>query len=480
MRPDALRRLPLLIGGRPVAGAGGTFEILDKFSLHPAAIAAMPDATQLDELIDSAACAFRAGPPNAAVRAGILERMAALVERDRAELVRLVQIEVGFTAADGAGEVARCLETLKLSATEARSLAGEMIPLEGAPGQAGRLGFTIRVPIGLVLAITPFNSPINTVMHKVAPAFAAGNAVILKPASTTPMTALKLCELFLEAGMPEGFLSLAYGGSDVVRRLLDHPEIRYIAFTGSTEVGRILQAQAGLRRTQMELGSIAFTILCADADIDIALPKIVNAAYRKAGQVCTSIQNLLVHESLLGLVTERLARLVADLPYGDPSHDGTVCGPLISEASAIRVEQWIDEALAKGARRLTGGPRKRAVIPPTLLADVDTNMRLGREEIFGPVMSIAPFETLDAAIAMVNATPYGLASGIFTSRIDNAFKAIRGLEVGTVHVNETSSSRVDMMPYGGSKDSGFGREGPHYAAREMSEERMVTFTGFNF
>jgi acyl-CoA reductase-like NAD-dependent aldehyde dehydrogenase len=475
---NAAMRCPLLIGGALVEGEGGDLPILDKFRLTPLGVAGLPSPRQIDQAVEAAAGAFKAGAPVAAARAAILERMAVLVERNADELAALVQQDAGFTASDGMGEVKRCMETLKLSAVEARSLTGEMIPLEGAPGQAGRLGFTIRVPLGVVLAITPFNSPINTVMHKIAPAFAAGNAVILKPASATPMTALKLCQLFLEAGMPNGFLSLVYGGSAVVTRMLERPEVRYIAFTGSTEVGRILQAQAGLRRTQMELGSIAFTILCADADLDAALPKIVNAAYRKAGQVCTSIQSLLVHDRLVDDVTRRLTELVRAVPFGDPSRDDTVCGPLINEDAAIRVEQWIDEALAKGAVRLAGGSRNGAVVPPTLLTNVDERMRVGCEEIFGPVMSITPFASLDDAIGKVNATPYGLASGIFTRRIDEAFKAIRRLDVGTVHINETSSSRVDMMPYGGSKDSGFGREGPHYAVREMSEERMVTFTGF--
>lgn len=470
---------PLLINGEHVAGEGGEIVILDKYRLTPIASAGLPSAPQIDALVDAAASAFRRGSPSAAERGAILDRMAQLVERDAAELISLVQGEAGFTASDGAGEVKRCLETLRLSAVEARSLAGDMIPLEGAPGQKGRLGFTIRVPLGVVLAITPFNSPINTVLHKLAPAFAAGNAVILKPASATPLTAAKLCNLFVEAGIPKGFLSLVYGGAQVVERILARPEVRYIAFTGSTEVGRALQAQAGLRRTQMELGSIAFTILCPDADLDVALPKIVNAAYRKAGQVCTSIQSLLVHESLLAEVTERLTGLVRALPFGDPAREDTVCGPLISEAAAIRVEQWIEEALASGACRLAGGAREGAVVPPTLLTGVDESMKVGCEEVFGPVMSLSSFATLDEAIERVNATPYGLATGIFTGRIDEAFKAIRRLEVGTVHVNETSSSRVDMMPYGGSKDSGFGREGPQFAVREMSEERMVTFTGLD-
>jgi len=387
-----------------------------------------------------------------------------------------MQMEAGFTAADASGEVRRCLQTLKLSAEEARRLAGEVIPLAGAPQQAGRLGFTLRVPLGVVLAITPFNSPLNTVAHKIAPAFAAGNAVILKPASATPLTAFKLAEVLLEAGVPAGFLSVIPGGAQMADWLISDERVRFFAFTGSTEVGRSIQSRAGLRRTQMELGSIAFTILCDDAKLDAALAKVVNAGYRKAGQVCTSVQLLLAHRTIAGEVERQLAQKVRALKHGDPRDPDTFVGPLISEKEAVRVEAWIEEAVAKGAQRLAGGARKGASIPPTLLSGIDDSMKVGCQEVFGPVVCVVPFDTLDEAIARVNATPYGLATGIFTNRLEDAFRAARQLEVGGVHVNETSSSRVDLMPYGGSKDSGFGREGPRYAVHEMTEERIVTFT----
>jgi len=349
-----------------------------------------------------------------------------------------------------------------------------MVPIGGAPQQGGRIGFTMRVPLGIVCAITPFNAPLNTVAHKVAPALAAGNAVVLKPSSHTPTAANVMAEALIAAGLPAGMISVLHGGAAVAQALLDERAVRFYAFTGSTEVGRAIQERAGLRRTQMELGSIACTILAEDANLDAALPKIVNAGYRKAGQVCTSIQLLLVHRSLLDAVEARLGEMVRGLAFGDPADPKTFVGPVISEAEAKRIEGWIEQAVEKGARRLAGGPRQGAVIPPTLLAGIDDSMSVACSEIFGPVMSIVPYDTLDEAIARVNATPFGLATGIFTNRLDQAFRAARELEVGGVHVNETSSSRVDVMPYGGSKDSGFGREGPHYAVREMSEERMVT------
>jgi succinate-semialdehyde dehydrogenase/glutarate-semialdehyde dehydrogenase len=464
-----------LIAGEREAGKGPSITVLDKYLLTPGASVATPDDAQIRRAIDLAHAAFRHGAPSPYDRGAVLDRAAALVQQHAAEFVRVMQMEAGFTSSDANGEVRRCVETLGLCGEEARRLAGEVIPLAGAPGQAGRVGFTLRVPLGIVAAITPFNSPLNTVTHKVGPALAAGNAVILKPASATPLTALKLGEILVEAGVPPGFLSVLPGGANVANALLADDRVRFFAFTGSTEVGRAIQQKAGLRRTQMELGSIACTILCDDADLDAALPKVVGAAYRKAGQVCTSIQLLLVHESIAGDVEARLAKRVAALPYGDPRKPDTVCGPVISEKEAVRIEAWIEEAISRGARLLVGGRRAGAVVPPALLAGIDDAMNVGCREIFGPVMSIVPFDTLDQAIERVNATPYGLATGIFTNRLDDAFAAARRLEVGGVHVNETSSSRVDLMPYGGSKDSGFGREGPRYAVHEMTEERIVTF-----
>jgi succinate-semialdehyde dehydrogenase/glutarate-semialdehyde dehydrogenase len=467
---------PLLLGGQWAAGQGAPLAVMDKFRLEPGAQVATPDEAQARRAVDAAHAAFRRGAPGPFERGAILERAAALLDQRQDAFVGAMQIEAGFTASDASGEVRRCVQTLKLSAEEARRLAGEVIPLAGAPQQAGRMGFTLRVPLGVVLAITPFNSPLNTVAHKIAPAFAAGNAVILKPASATPLTAFRLAEVLLEAGMPAGFLSVIPGRAQVAEWLIADERVRFFAFTGSTEVGRSIQSRAGLRRTQMELGSIAFTILCDDARLDAALPKVVNAGYRKAGQVCTSVQILLAHRSIAGEVERQLAQKVRALKHGDPRDPDTFVGPLISEKEAIRVEAWIDEALAKGAQRLAGGPRRGASIPPTLLSGIDDTMKVGCQEVFGPLVCIVPFDTLDEAIARVNATPYGLATGIFTNRLEDAFRAARRLEVGGVHVNETSSSRVDLMPYGGSKESGFGREGPRYAVHEMTEERIVTFT----
>ncbi len=466
----------LLSGGAWVGGAGTAVPVLDKYRLTPFAEVSYATAAQVDAMVTAAQVAFEGTSLSAHGRGDVLDRAAGLVAERVADFVRVMQMEAGFTTSDATGEVNRCVQTLRLSAEEARRLSGEMIPLEGAPGQSGRMGFTLRVPLGIVAAITPFNSPLNTVAHKIAPAFAAGNAVILKPASSTPGTACLLAEILVEAGMPEGLLSVLHGSGEVVQHLLADERVRFFAFTGSTEVGRKIQHVAGLRRTQMELGSIAFTTLCADANMDKALDKIVNAGYRKAGQVCTSVQVLMVEEAVLTEVTDRLTQMVSDLSYGDPADADTFMGPVISKGEAERIDSWISAAVDAGAKKLVGGACNGAMIPPTLLTGISDQMKIGCAEVFGPVVSIVPFASFDEVIARVNATPFGLASGIFTNRLDRAFAAARQLRVGGVHVNETSSARVDMMPYGGSKDSGFGREGPRYAVHEMTEERMISIT----
>ncbi|WP_233859703.1 aldehyde dehydrogenase family protein [Paraburkholderia sp. HD33-4] len=473
--PTSLSEVRLLIDGHWTDGSD-QMAVLDKYRLTPCARLHVASHEQARAAVAAAQRAFKASTLTPHERGALLERAAAILERETPRLIAALQTEGGFTLTDAQGEIRRCLLTFRLSAEEARRLAGEMVPLDGAPQQAGRLGFTMRVPLGVVCAITPFNAPLNTVAHKVAPALAAGNAVVLKPSTHTPAVANMMASSLLEAGLPPGLINVVHGGADVAGWLIDEPAVRFFAFTGSTEVGRSIQQRAGLRRTQMELGSIAFTIVDDDANLDQALPKIIAASYRKAGQVCTSIQNLLVHRSRIAEAEERLSKLVDELRYGDPSEPSTLVGPVISVAAAERIERWIDEAVHRGARRLAGGARAGALIPPTLLADVSPDTPVSCKEVFGPVMSLVPFDTLDEAIDLVNATPYGLATGLFTNRLDVALKAARRLQVGGVHINETSSSRVDLMPYGGSKDSGFGREGPHYAVREMSEERLITLS----
>ncbi|MEM5500428.1 aldehyde dehydrogenase family protein [Ahrensia kielensis] len=466
----------MLIGADWQIGALEGQDVLDKYSLKPFANLPSSSPAQITKMIGLANSTFEADILTPFERGEILDRVADKIECEVDAFLDVMQRETGYTTDDCRGEIARTVQTYRLSAEEARRLSGDMIPIAGAAGQGTRTAFTVRVPLGVVLAVTPFNAPMNTVAHKLGPALAAGNTVVLKPASQTPRSACMVAQAFLDAGLPAGYLQVFHGGAAAVTHALNDARIRYIAFTGSTGVGAKIQAQAGLRRTQMELGSIAFTILNNDADLDRALPKLIGASFRKAGQVCTSVQILLVHDSLAAEVSHRLSTLVAALPFGDPRAKGCVTGPLISEGDALRIEAWIQDAVKKGATVLAGGTRQDAVIAPTLLSGVMPSMEVGCKEIFGPVLCIEAFTDLDEAITRVNSTPYGLATGMYTNRIDHAFAAAKKLRVGGVHINETSSSRVDMMPYGGSKDSGFGREGPAYAIHEMTEERVISFS----
>lgn len=466
--------VPMLLGGRWSPGRGERVVLRDKFRDEAVAHVGTASREDVQEAVAQAVDAQKASPLTAHPRGEILEKAAGLVEARRSLFVDAMRLEAGFTAADGEGEAVRCVQTLRLCAEEARRLAGEMVPMEGAPGQGGRMGFTLRVPLGVVCAITPYNAPLNGLAHKVAPAIAAGNAVVAKPSLYTPCTANLFAQALLDAGLPPGLLAVVHGDAPVGRWLVEEPAIAFYAFTGSTAAGREIQRGVGLRRSQMELGSIAHTILDDDADLARALPRVVSAAYRKAGQVCTSVQILLVHRRLHDEVRDKLAPLVRALPYGDPSKPDCVVGPLISANAAERVATWVDEAVAQGAERLVGGAREGCVLPPALLDRTTPTMRVRNREVFGPVLSIVPFDGFEEALEVANGTPFGLSVGVFTRSLAHAMQAARTLRSGAVHINESSSSRADLMPFGGSKDSGFGREGPRWAIREMSEERLVT------
>jgi succinate-semialdehyde dehydrogenase/glutarate-semialdehyde dehydrogenase len=476
--PDAsvldLPPLMPLVGGRWIEGEA-PFPVLDKFTGEVIARVAGASREQVAQAVRETGRAFEKGAPPPHERARILRRTAELIERRKSRFADMIVAETGFTTADAEGEVDRALVTLSLSAEEATRIVGETVPFGASPGQHRRLGFTIRVPLGVICAITPFNSPLNTVLHKVGPALAAGNAVVLKPSALTPLTAALLCEALLEAGLPPGLLALMPGGGEQVGSwLLEEQEISFYTFTGSTKVGRIIQSAAGLRRTQLELGSIASTIVCSDADLDRAIPKIANAAFRKAGQVCTSVQRLYVQEGIAAELTERLAHQASGMPAGDPRDPKTRLGPMISEGAAQRAQSWVEEARLGQARIVQGGTRSGALMQPTVISDARSGMRVIDEEIFAPVICLLPFNDLDEAVAHANNTPYGLAAGVFTRDTSRAIEAAQALRFGAIHINETSSSRADGMPFGGVKDSGFGHEGPKYAVRELTEERLIT------
>jgi succinate-semialdehyde dehydrogenase/glutarate-semialdehyde dehydrogenase len=463
-----------LVGGEWVS-VPEFIEVTDKFTGDVIGSVGRATPQVVSDAIEAAETSARSVPFPPFRRFEVLANAARLLNERSAEVIDLMVLETGFTVTDCENDFRRCLQTLQISAEEAKRVTGEIVPIQGAPGQdERRIAFTVRMPIGVVCAITPFNSPLNTVAHKVAPALAAGNAVVLKPSSYVPLSAALFAAVLLEAGVPPGYLSVVFGGSDVGGALLDDQRIGFYAFTGSSEVGRIIQSRAGLRRTQLELGNISATIVCADANLELAVERCVAAAFRKAGQVCTSVQRLLVEHSIVDEFSERLVARTRELVVGDPRYRSTDVGPMIDIRETDRAAAWIDDACAAGARILVGGARTGPLLTPTILTGVSGQMKVVCDEIFAPVMSVMPFRTFDDAVDLANSTPFGLAVGVFTGDVTKALESARRLRMGTIHINDTSSSRVDLMPYGGLKESGFGQEGPRYAIREMTEERLVT------
>lgn len=413
-------------------------------------------------------------PPPAHERAAVLERAARLVS-DRAEsFARTICLEAGKPITQARGEVARCVDTITFSAAEARTLAGEVVPMEGSAAGAGHLGVVLREPIGVVGAISPFNFPLNLVAHKVAPAIAAGCPVVLKPASATPLSALLLAAALRDAGLPDGFLSVVVGGgSDVGNALVDHPDVPMISFTGSPAVGWEIRRRVPRKHVALELGNSTPVIVAADADLDLAAARLAASGYTHAGQSCISVQRVYVHRDVAAPFTERFVAAVEALPVGDPMDAATVTGPVIDAGAHDRVLEWVEEARRSGVGILAGGPRDDRLIAPLVLEGITSQMRVAREEVFGPVVGLAEFTTTDEAIALANSSPYGLQAGIFTARADAAVAWARSLHFGGVTINETPTFRADQQPYGGVKDSGNTREGPRYAVRSMTEDRLV-------
>ncbi|MGH2753578.1 MAG: aldehyde dehydrogenase family protein, partial [Actinomycetota bacterium] len=423
-----MKTAELLIDGRWEQGASSV-EVRDRFDGELTAQVAHASAEQVQRAVGAA---YSAGEPlNPHDRAAVLARASALVEERRAALVDLIIRDTGFTISDAETEVKRTIQTLQISSEESKRIQGHMVPVDGAPGVRGRLGFTIRVPVGVVCAITPFNSPLNTVAHKIGPAIAAGNSVVLKPAGVTPLSATALCEILLDAGLPTGFLQLVHGGGSTIGPLLLEDErISFYTFTGSTEVGEEILRTVGLRRTQLELGAISPTIVCADADVSRAVPKIVQGAFRKAGQVCTSVQRLLVEEPIMDDLMNALVLATQELVAGDPRDPSTTVGPVISEREADRVERWVTDAVAEGAEMLVGGERNGDVISPTILRGPRSDSKVVCEEIFGPVITTEPVPSIEQAIAIVNDGPYGLAAGLFTNDLSRALRSASSLHMG--------------------------------------------------
>jgi acyl-CoA reductase-like NAD-dependent aldehyde dehydrogenase len=407
-------------------------------------------------------------------RAELLLRIAEEVKKNQDELARLICAETGKPIKEARVEASRAVNTLTAAAHEARQLHGEVVPMDFAAVGSGRMAITIREPLGVIGAITPFNFPLNLTLHKLAPALAAGNAVVHKPAERTPLSAFRLAQLVSEAGAPKGVYNVITGdGPALGDRMLRHPDIAMITFTGSMRVGAELRAKAGLKRVTLELGNNSAAIIEADADLSAAISRSIQGAFALSGQSCISLQRVFAHESVRDNYLDGLVAGAKMLRIGHPYEESTDISSLIDEAAAIRVESWIQEAVESGAKLLCGGRRRFATIEPTVLADVPAGTRISCEEVFGPVVAVNSYTSLDAAIEETNHTPYGLQAGIFTNNLGHAFSTARKLAFGGVMINDVPTFRADHMPYGGAKHSGLGREGPRYAIEEMTELKLI-------
>jgi acyl-CoA reductase-like NAD-dependent aldehyde dehydrogenase len=452
---------------------GDWLDVRSPYSGEVVARVAKAGADEARRAIDAAERALQEPLP-AHKRAEILVRVAGYLGRRHDEVARLISDEAGKPMKAARVEAKRAMSTYTFAAVEARKLAGEVVPMDASQAGEGKLAFTLRRPIGVVGAISPFNFPLNLVAHKLAPALAAGCPVVLKPASQTPLSALLLAELEAEAGLPPGWLSVVVGpASELGDVLIEDERVKAITFTGSGTVGWQLKERAPKKRVNLELGNATPVIVDADADLDDAAEKIAANAFSFAGQSCISIQRVYVEKEAYAGFLERLRPRVEDLKVGDPADEETDVGPVIDEDARDRILAWIEEARAAGARVLTGGDLDGELIRPTVIADASPELKVSCEEVFGPVCTVNPYGSLDEAIALANGTRYGLQAGIFTTSLQTALRAAQELEFGGVIVNEAPTFRADQMPYGGVKDSGNTREGPAYAVRELTDERVV-------
>ena len=435
------------------------------------------DAADLTKALDFAARGAKVmAKLTAYERWKILRKAADLMAARNDEFGQMISKEEGKIIAEGRGEASRAVETMMGSAEEAKRLHGETVPLDADPTGSKKLGFTLRVPCGVVAAIAPFNFPLNLVCHKVGPALAAGNTVIVKPASDTPLSAIKLTEVLLEAGLPpEGIQCITGPGGEIGDALVADRRVRKVTFTGSREVGDRICRTAGIKKVTMELGSNSPVIVMPDADLEKVGAVLAMTGYGNAGQTCISTQRVLAAKNIYSDFLGVLKPKVEALTTGNQLDEKSKVGPMVKESEAVRVDAWISEAVEGGARLVAGGGRRGAFYLPAVVADVHPDMRISRDELFGPAVAVTPFETIDEAIALANDSVYGLAAGIFTENVEWAMKFAREAEAGNLHVNWGSQWRVDLMPYGGLKDSGFGKEGPRYAVAEMTELKMVVF-----
>jgi acyl-CoA reductase-like NAD-dependent aldehyde dehydrogenase len=461
-------------------GTGEWAEVKSPYDGTTVGRVAQGDAALVDRCAIAARAAFESGDFPQHERAAVLDRAAELVGEQLDDLALTIAAEAGKPLKTARAEAGRCVDTLTFSAVEARKLSGGTVPMEASSAGAGKLGVMMRVPYGVVGAISPFNFPLNLVAHKLGPAIAAGNAVVLKPAGQTPISALKLAAILVEAGLPQGWLSVIPGpGSEVGNAIVEHELTGALSFTGSAKVGWGIRSRVPHKKVNLELGSNAPLIVHADGDWEMAADKAKLHAFSHAGQSCISIQRILVHEDLADAFTERLVANAEVLQVGDPLDPDTDVGPLISPGDRDRVKQWIDEAVASGADLLTGGELvdEGRCIAPTLLANPSREAKVWCEEVFGPVATIDHYADFAEALRLANDSKFGLQAGVFTRDMGRGLEAAATLEFGGVLINEVPTFRADQMPYGGVKDSGNTREGPAYAVLELTEERFVTLQG---
>lgn len=449
--------------------------VMDKFTGEVIGQVPMSSTETVERAIASAHEAFPGFSRTPAhLRAAILSKTADLLKQHREEFTTLLCREVGKPWKYAFLEVSRAVETFRLSAEEAKRIHGETVPMDAGPSGEGRYGFYLRSPIGVVAAITPFNFPLNLTAHKVGPALAAGNTIVLKPASLTPLTAIRLSEILEQAGLPPRTLNVIVGpGSTVGNRMVSDPRISKVSFTGSPAVGEAIIRRAGLKKVTMELGSNSATIIEPDANLDEAVPRCVVSAFANSGQICISLQRLYVHRSISREFTTRFVEATSKLKVGNPLDRNCDIGPMIDEAEAIRAESWIGEAVAQGATVLVGGNRAGRTLYPTILTDVRPDMKVMCAEVFAPLVSICEYDTFEDAVRMVDDSPYGLQAGIFTNDLSKAFYAVDHINAGGIMINDTSTFRLDHMPYGGNKMSGLGREGVRFAIDEMTTIKMI-------
>ncbi|MFP3388793.1 aldehyde dehydrogenase family protein [Brevibacillus sp. SIMBA_040] len=463
----------LYIGGEWVK-TESSIPVFHKYSGECIAYIARAEQHHVTEAVDAAQKTFKQDTLTPFKRYKILLKASQLMEERRDEMERSLIREVGKTRKDAMNELDRTINTLLLSAEEAKKIHGEMVPLQSTEGSENRLGFTIRVPKGVIGAITPFNYPLLLSTHKIAPAIAAGNTLVVKPATVTPIATFLLLEVLEAAGLPKGYINIVTGaGSQVGEWLLDEERIAMYTFTGSGEVGRHIKERSGMRPVALELGNNSPNIVHLDADLGLAARQTAARSFHNAGQACIAVQRIYVHEAVMQEFSDLYISHVNQLKVGNPEDPDTDVGPMISEKEATRTEEWVQEAISQGAKSLLPVKREGALFYPAVLVNTTPEMKVVCREVFAPVVTIIPYSDLDEAFAQANDSEYGLQAGIFTRDLNIAMKAARTLEYGGVVINDVSTYRNDVMPYGGVKNSGLGKEGPRYAVEEMTEERMV-------